>query len=439
MRHILHTWTGMIEPELKSWRRELHQHAEVGFCEYVTTYFVYQKLQTLDCTLHIGKDVLDTESRFGVPTQETLEDHEKRALEQGVPEVFLNQIRNGHTGVVATLDTGRKGNHIVLRFDIDALPIEEASEHTHIPSKEGFRSRNKGMMHACGHDGHTAIGLGIARFLHQHKDQLNGRYTLLFQPAEEGSRGANAMVAKGWLKDANLFLSGHLGIKPLPIGTIVARTTGILATSKLDVEINGKTAHAGMSPHEGKNALLAASSIALALHSIAPHGEGATRINVGSLQAGTGRNIVPGNATLQLETRGATTIENQYMKEEAIRRIQGAASMYGVEAEVKVVGEGVTAETDSYWSDKIPQALAQSTVVKDVLPELKLNGSEDVTYMMRATQQAGGKAAYLIYGTPLTAGHHHRLFDFDEQALAVAVNALAYLICAENGEGILKI
>ncbi|WYP27783.1 amidohydrolase [Alkalihalobacillus sp. FSL W8-0930] len=439
MRHILHTWTGMIEPELKCWRRELHQHAEVGFCEYVTTYFIYKKLLSLDFTLHIGKDAVDTGSRFGVPRKEELEEHEQRALRQGVPREFLNQIQSGHTGVVATLDTGRAGNHIVLRFDIDALPIEEAEEHDHIPSKEGFRSRNAGVMHACGHDGHTAIGLGIARFLHQHKEQLNGRYTLLFQPAEEGSRGANAMVAKGWLEDADLFLSGHLGIHSLPVGTIVARATGILATSKLDVKIKGKTAHAGMSPHEGKNALLAASSMVLALHSIAPHGEGATRINVGTLQAGTGRNIVPGEATLQLETRGATTLENQYMKEEATRRIQGAALMYGVDADIEIVGEGVTAETDSYWAKQIPRVLAQSTVVTDIHPELELNGSEDVTYMMKATQQAGGKAAYMIYGTPLAAGHHHRLFDFDEGALPVAVNALAYLICAENGQGILEI
>lgn len=316
MTNGIDNWISDKERTLKEWRRALHQIAEVGFCEYETTHYILQQLDGLGFTLHTGQAVMDGASRFGVPLLSALAKHEERARANGVPDALLAEMSGGFTGVVAVLDTGRDGSHMAMRFDIDALPILEEADDVHVPAKEGFRSRNEGMMHACGHDGHATIGLGVAHFIAANKETLSGRFTLIFQPAEEGSRGANAVVKKGWLDGVDTFLSGHLGIRSNPVGTLFSGTTNILATTKIDASFTGKTAHAGMEPHVGKNALLAASAAVLNLHSIAPHGDGATRLNVGRLEAGSGRNIIPGEAFLQLETRGVSTTENAYMKEE---------------------------------------------------------------------------------------------------------------------------
>lgn len=425
-------WISNMTPLITGWRRDLHQNAEVGYCEYVTTHYIYENLKSLDFELFMGQEVLQDDARLGVPHPEELKIHEKRAIVQGVPYSFLEKMKGGFTGVVAKLDTGRPGKHFALRFDIDALPIDEAIEESHLPEKEQFRSNNKGMMHACGHDGHIAIGLGFAHFLHEHKKFLNGSFTLLFQPAEEGCCGAQAIVKKGWLENVDYFLSGHVGIHNLPVGTIVASATDIFATTKIDVKIVGETAHAGIRPHEGKNALLAGSALAYALHSIAPHGEGMTRLNVGRLCAGSGRNVVAGNAILELETRGSSTKENDYMKKEAIRRIEGIANMYGVQTTYSIVGEGISAKSDSFWHDAILQATKSSSFVTNVLETMPLNASEDATYMMKRVQETGGKSVYMIYGTPLAAGHHHRLFDFDEGVLPVALSTLVELIWMLN-------
>ncbi|GLO65173.1 amidohydrolase [Oceanobacillus kimchii] len=341
-------------------------------------------------------------------------------------------MSGGFTGIVARLDTGKPGKHFALRFDIDALPIEESTNVAHLPVQKNFRSQNDGMMHACGHDGHTAIGLGIAHLLHEHQRFLNGSFTLLFQPAEEGCRGANALVQKGWLEHVDYFLSGHIGIHDFPVGTIGSLVTDILATTKIDVDLIGKTAHASIRPHEGKNALLAGTALVQALHSIAPHGDGMTRLNVGKFSAGTGRNIVPGKASLQLETRGASTKENNYMKKEVFKKIDGVAKMYGVEAIYSIVGEGISTTSDPCWHNVIIDASQSSDFVTNVLKEVPFNASEDVTFMMKHVQETGGKSVFMIYGTPLVEGHHHCAFDFNERTLSVALSALIEVIWQLN-------
>lgn len=421
-------WISEQEETIQAWRRELHQIAEVGFCEYETTHYIIQQLEPLPFNLHTGRSVMDDGARFGVPHADQLRIHEQRALEHGVPQTLMEKMKGGFTGVVAVLETGRPGSHTAMRFDIDALPIEEDITEDHLPAKAGFRSLHNGMMHACGHDGHTAIGLAMAHFLATWKEHLSGTYTLIFQPAEEGSRGAKAIVEKGWLDGVDYFLSGHLGIRSQPVGTLISGATSILATTKIDATFTGTTAHAGMEPHKGKNAMLAASTAVLNLHGISPHSDGETRINVGRFEAGSGRNIVPGDAVLQLETRGESTNENAYMKTEAIRRLEGAAHMYDVTLDYQIVGEGLAAETDAYYIEKIPVVTSSSRYVQTVKESMALNGSEDVTYMMRHVQNHGGKASYMIFGSQLAAGHHHKQFDFEEGALYVAVSALAHIV-----------
>ncbi|KMJ58344.1 peptidase M20 [Bacillus sp. LL01] len=416
-----------LADSLVTWRRRFHHFPELGWTEYQTTYLIGSELEKLGYELHLGKEALMTEERMGVPSEEIIQSAEARAHNQGVPKEWLSKMKDGHTGVVAKLDTGKPGKNIALRFDIDALPIAENKEEkgNHFPTQLKFQSRYPSVMHACGHDGHAAIGLGVATFLSEHQDELTGSYTLLFQPAEEGSRGAKSMVAKGWLDDVDVFLSGHIGISSMQVGEVVASARGFLATSKLDVTFTGRSAHAGVEPQEGKNALLAAASASLHLHAIPRHSGGETRINVGTLHAGSGRNVIPDHATISLETRGGTSELNQYMEEEAIRIIRSSALLHGVKADIHLVGKGVEAADEPGWKEFLEAATTHSTRVSRVHDTVPIKASEDVAYMLNHVRGRGGKATYFIFGTPLAAGHHHPLFDYDEKVLEVALDVYA--------------
>ncbi|PTL38232.1 amidohydrolase [Alkalicoccus saliphilus] len=412
------------EKNLIAARRELHQIAEPGWCEYQTTSFIVRFLEKLPAVVYTGRDVT-AEKRMGLPPKKTDRFFFEKAEASGVDRKLLDRMKGGFTGAVAVLDTGRPGPASALRFDIDALPITEAST-DHLPAAEGFASRNEGTMHACAHDGHTAIGLYTARFIAEHLDELTGTFTFLFQPAEEGSRGAEAMVAKGWLDHIDYFLSGHLGIHDLEAGTIASGTYQFLATTKLDAYFTGVSAHAGVDPSAGKNALLAAASAAGNLQAVAPPREGITRLNVGRLEAGEGRNIIPSSAFMMLETRGETTDLNDYMEKEARRIIEAAAAMYEVEVTIDTAGKGVAAASGEKTASVLKGLKGKRlTHVVDPLP---LGGSEDAAWMMKRVQENGGEAAYLLYGTKLPYGHHHPQFDFDEAAMAAAVETLGLLI-----------
>ena len=139
-------------------------------------------------------------------------------------------------------------------------------------------------MHACGHDGHTAVGLELARWLVEHKDQLCGKFKLIFQPAEEGVRGARAMCEAGIVDDVDYFLSGHVG-GVIGRGEVAVMDGGFLASSKFDIAIEGKPAHAGNAPQQGNNALMAACAASMMLQGIPRHADGVTRVSLGTLQA----------------------------------------------------------------------------------------------------------------------------------------------------------
>ncbi|ANU17247.1 peptidase M20 [Planococcus maritimus] len=412
-----------IEPYLISQRRRRHQYPEIGFAEYVTTYELSVQLAEKGFELSFGTDFLKSDERMGVPVEPFLKQQERRALDDGVPEAFLEHMKGGHTGLAAVLDTGRQGPNFAYRFDIDALPIEEDNAAQHKPTEQSFRSRIPGMMHACGHDGHAAIGLGLAAYLASEKDNLQGTYTILFQPAEEGGRGAKAIVEKGWLDHTDYFLSGHVGIHDLPSGTVAAATSRFLASSKINAIFTGKSAHSGLEPNAGRNALLAGASAALHLHGIARHKDGATRVNVGTFQAGTGRNIIADQALMEIETRGETNALDEYMQENAWRILTASASMYGVELEIERMGQAISTVADLNFAKHVERACASSKRVNTV-PHLPIGASEDVTYMMERVRKRGGQATFMIFASPMPAGHHHPRFDYEEQALSAGLETL---------------
>ncbi|QZY94518.1 amidohydrolase [Pantoea dispersa] len=414
-------------PQMQKWRRDLHQFAESGWLEFRTATLVAEELHRLGYQLQLGREVIDADARMGLPSAEVLAQQEARALQQGALPQWLPHFSGGFCGVVATLDTGRPGPVMGFRVDMDALDQTESAAADHLPTREGFASCNPGMMHACGHDGHTTIGLALAGVLMAMKHQLSGRIKLIFQPAEEGVRGAKAMVAAGVLDDVDLFTAIHLGTG-VPPGEIVCGSDSFLATTKLDVRFTGVGAHAGGKPEEGRNALLAAAQATLALHTLPQHSGGVARVNVGVLQAGSGRNVVPDVALMKVETRGASNQVNDDIYQQALRVIAGAAAMYGVEHEVTLMGGARSCTPSPAWVSFIHQQAEALGLFSSVIDsKQQAAGSEDATYMMERVQQRGGQASYVIFGCELAAGHHNARFDFDEAVMATAVQMLATL------------
>lgn len=434
MREPVQDIVSRIEGQIIADRRDFHRHAEVGWTEFRTASRVARRLSSLGYEVLAGREVLRDEDRMGLPPAEVLERCYRRAIDQGGDEAFLPLLQGGFTGVVGVLRHG-DGPTVGLRFDMDALPLLESRSEGHRPVREGFASINDAT-HACGHDGHTAIGLGLAEVLAALKEQLRGTVKLIFQPAEEGVRGAKAMVSAGVVDDVDYLLGHHLR-SGSATGEIETGMAGYAATEKFDVIFTGAPAHAGASPHRGRNALLAAATAVLNLYAIPRHGEGATRINVGQLEAGTGRNIICPSAHLVAEVRGADNALCEYMHMQAMRIVRAAAAMHGCEVVVRAMGSAPTAQSDPKMAARVAQAAKRLGGYTPV-PARQGLGSEDFSYMMQRVQAHGGVATQVGIGADLhgiSAGAkegreaslaaHTPEFDIDEGALAVATKLLA--------------
>lgn len=424
-----------LAPQWRALRRDLHKYAESGWLEFRTSTLVAEMLHHLGYHLTLGRDAIRAESRMGLPPEKVLREQEQRALEQGALPQWLPHFSGGFTGLVATLDTGRPGPVIGYRVDMDALDLNEQLTDDHRPFREGFASCNPGMMHACGHDGHTTIGLGLAQVLMAMREQLCGTIKIVFQPAEEGTRGGKSMADAGVVDDVDYFTAIHIGTG-VPRGHVVCGNDTFMATTKLDVTYRGIASHAGGRPEEGRNALLAAAQATLGLHAIPRHSAGSSRINVGVLQAGTGRNVVPSRATLKVETRGSTNEVNDFVYQHALKVIEGAAHMHGVEVDVALMGAAQSSKPSPAWVAFIHQQAEQVPALTHIIDsQTDAAGSEDATYLMERVKAHGGLASYVVFGTDLSAGHHNEKFDFDESVMTVAVTTLALLALNINDFG----
>ena len=196
--------------QLISIRRHLHTMPEEGWSEFTTTNFIVEKLKEYGYQVLLGTKVINPENCLG-RSQKVVDAGIAYARKNGVSEDFL-KATEGYTGCCGILDTGRPGPTLAVRFDIDCVPVTESTEQDHIPQSEGFESTRPGLMHACGHDAHMSTGLALAHWVADHKDELKGRIKFLFQPAEEGVRGAAAMAASGIVDDADFFLGAHIAM-----------------------------------------------------------------------------------------------------------------------------------------------------------------------------------------------------------------------------------
>ncbi|MBQ7516726.1 MAG: amidohydrolase, partial [Schwartzia sp.] len=243
--------------------------------------------------------------------------------------------------------------------------------------------------------------------------------------AEEGVRGAKAMVDRGVVDDVDYMLGAHFGFQMKETGSVACNVTGFLATSKFDARFTGRASHAGAAPEAGRNALLAAACAALNLHAIPRHSGGVSRINVGVLEAGSGRNVTADKALIKLETRGGTSEIDRFMGEEARRVIEAAAQMYGVTVTIERVGGAAGGENSPALAAHLEQRAKDLGIFQKIAGPCDFGASEDYAYFMERVQQRGGQAAYILVGADLAAGHHDSRFNFDEAALPKAVTLLA--------------
>ena len=361
--------------EFISWYHEFHQIPELGFEEKETTELICEKLTGMG----------------------------------------IHPLRLDPTGVTAYV-----GPHdaytVGLRADIDGLRV---SEDTDLP----FQSKHPGKMHACGHDGHATIGLGVAKVLMSIKDQLHGTVKLIFQPAEEGVRGAKSIVDNGHLDGVDYLIGSHVtNKKEDDPAVVIPGSYGSLATTKYDVIFHGKSAHAGGSPEVGRNVMLAVGTAILNLYAIPRHSGGVSRVNVGTVVAGSGRHVIADEAKMEIEVRGETTEINEYMKNYAVNIIESAAKMHGCTCEMKLMGAANSLTSSEALMERVKRVCEEDLhlpVAKEM--SSKNGGSEDVSYMMNRVQEQGGQATFMRVLTHEAGPGHSRIFDIDEQVLPNAV------------------
>lgn len=412
-----------MTPALIANRRDFHKYAESGWFEMRTSSIIARKLTDMGMDeVLVGDKVCKKDARMGVPSEEELEASYKRAVEQGGDPEFLPYTKGGMTGVIGIMHCG-EGPTVAMRFDIDALGVIEAQDEGHRPAAEGFASVNYGMMHACGHDAHGTVGLGVAKTLLSIRDQLHGTIKFIFQPAEEGVRGAKSIVENGHLDGVDFCIGSHVSnlVEGDEEADITPGSFGSLATTKYDVYFRGLSAHAGGSPEKGKNVMLAVATAIMNLYAIPRHSGGMTRINVGTVKAGSGRNVIADEAKMEIELRGETTEINDYVVEYATNVIEAAAKMHGCTYEMKVMGGAVSMTSDAEMSDRVKKAAEEMGLKVAKEENVRSGGSEDYSYMMARVQEQGGIATFMFEHSKQAAPGHNRRFDIDEVAIPNAV------------------
>ena len=372
-----------IGPAVVADRRYLHQHPELGMQEENTARFVAEKLR-----------------EFGIETQTGI----------------------ATTGVLGTLRGGQPGKTVLLRADMDALPIDELNE---VP----YRSENPGVMHACGHDAHTAMLLGVARLLAERRDEIRGTVKFAFQPAEETVGGAEPMIAAGVMNNPKVDAAFGVHIaQDLPVGTIgIGHGPMTAAADEAIITIRGLGAHAAR-PHHSVDPIIIAAQCITALQTLVSREVNPLRqavVTVGTLHAGTVSNVIPEECELRATIRTFDEETRQALARRIPELVTGIAeAMRGV-AEVEYVFGYPTLVNDRAMTDLVREVVREIIPAEKVLDREPSMGAEDMSYFL---QQAPGCFFNIGSNNPdrgLVYGHHHPRFDIDEQALPIGVAAVA--------------
>lgn len=373
-----------LADDLTALRRDFHMHPELGFQEVRTARIVAERLTDLGIEVSTGV---------------------------------------GKTGVVGIIGGGQPGERTVLiRFDMDALPIQDAKD---VP----YRSQTPGVMHACGHDAHTAIGIGVATLLARHRAELPGTVKLMFQPAEEGLGGANAMIADGVLRgpDVDVALGLHVS-SGHPTGTAVVRSGAMMAAADgFEIVVRGRGGH-GARPHETIDAVLVAAQIVVALQSVVarnldPDETGV--LTVGAIEAGSASNVIAETAIM----RGTIRAFSQATRELLHRRMEEIATHVAA-------AFGATAEVAHRWGvEPTVNAPAPTAVLHAAAAAVLGDENIDTTYRTTGGEDFSAvllavPGSFFFLGSQDTsrgidAPHHNPRFDIDEACLPQGAAILA--------------
>lgn len=368
--------------DMTEWRRHLHRHPELGFECHATAAFVVEKLR-----------------EFGI-TQ----------IETGIAT----------SGVVAIIEGQGEGPVIGLRADMDALPLEEVTG-------AEWTSQTPGAMHACGHDGHTTMLLGAAKYLAETRN-FSGKVALIFQPAEEGPGGGRVMVEEGILDryDIGTVYALHT-MNDQPLGSFSTAPGPIMAAvDTFHINIRGLGGHAAY-PHQTRDPVIAAAGVTQAIQSIVSRNLNPVEdlvISVTQIHTGTAENIVPETAYVGGTIRSFDADVRQMAHARLRGVVAGQAASYGVEADVKLdIGYPATVNdaAQTEFAAKVAAEVAgDAGVVTDRMREM---GAEDFSYMLGARP-----GSYLFLGQGPAAGLHHPAFDFNDAAAPYGASFFARLV-----------
>ena len=378
-----------IKP-MKDWlleiRRTIHQHPELGFEEVETSRLVSEWL-----------------------------------------EIFGYQVKKGlaKTGVVGILEGKRPGKTIAIRADMDALPVDEANQVT-------YASKIKGKMHACGHDAHVAILLGVAKFFSSMKDQVEGNIKWIFQPAEEGGGGGKVMVEEGVLENPKVDAIFGAHVDPfLPVGKIgIYEREGLAAADRFTIRMIGKGGHAA-APHASKDPIIAAGHLITQIHSIVgrdinPLDSGV--ISIGKISGGTAFNIIPDEMELLGTVRSLTSKVREELKARIEQVTQGVARSFEMDYRFDFEYGYPVLLNDLKMSKLVADACSKG-IGEDSVEVLKPSmGGEDFAYYLQKVPGAFFRLGIRNEAKGIIHSYHSNLFNIDEEVLPLGVEMFVRII-----------
>lgn len=370
-----------LRPELIELRRYFHANPEPSLAEYETAAFAADRLRAL------GYQV-----RTGV----------------------------GGTGVVATLAADRPGPRLLLRADADALPIAEQND---VP----YRSRREGVMHACGHDAHLAIALGVARQMAAWRDRWRGTLVVLIQPAEEVFGGAAPMIADGALEPRpDLVLGLHVW-NNLPVGTVGVRSGALFANAdEFAIEVRGRGGHGAM-PHQAVDPIVAAAQIVTALQTLVSREVAPLEtavVSVGRIEGGSAFNIIPAAVRLAGTVRTFDEALQSRLRERIGALAEGVAAAFRCTVDYRYTVGCPAVVNDPDATELVRRAAAEVLRPEAVIESEPTTGGDDMSLFLRAAP-----GCYFFVGSAnpargLSSPHHSPTFDIDEEALVVGARVL---------------
>lgn len=372
-----------LREELQERRRDFHKHPELSFQEIRTAGIVAEELHSLGLEVQTGV---------------------------------------GKTGVVGILEGTHDGPTVLVRADMDALPILEETG-------AEYASINEGVMHACGHDGHTAIALGVAKLLSGRRERLKGRVKFVFQPAEELGAGAQAMCDDGVLTNPrpDVTLGLHLW-NTMPVGTIgIATGPTFAAVSIFEITVTGRGGH-GALPHETRDPIVAAAQLVGALQTICSRNvpaEDSAVLSITTFNAGSAYNIIPPEAKLTGTLRNFSPVIRDLVTRRFYEICAGVGSALGCKVDAKMTHIAEPVINDAVTTERVRAAIRRATPETILDLDERTMGGEDVGLFM--TDIPG---TYYLVGSAnadrgLNYGHHHPRFDIDEDCLPLGVATLA--------------